>query len=1015
MPQQLDLSKFQPSLDLSKFQLDTSKFEQPKENWWDWLMKKPITTVPGMLYQLSAGISQPKSVSEFGAGNINSLFTPANIALTAMSGGAYGLGRMGLTTGASVLNNILRASAVPITGEGLYRMRSAESPLEFAGGGLQTALGTLGMRGATPRVRSIEPEVLPQKYFPLPEETSQITPKQQLLLQAAPELKLLPAIGETSITGEPRFYQGRAGIADATRDYPVDISDFSKLRGNAPELLNPEAVNIGGKPEFTRGTLLPSELGELGYIPPELVAQEGTGIFPRLWDPYLGGFPKPLQPSVFTSPGMTSSRTAPLTTLEQPLGGRAIQPPRTTSPYDPNRVDIINRMLSEPIRTQKEFPQVRTGQVEVTRPGLKISEQNSQIRDQIKETVRNTGDDESVLKQAIDSGNPTLIQTARSYLKKFTDPLLASAGTRLKDIGGTELYRRSGRFTQFERFYLKNWVEPFKKSVMRLSRTEQENFGGYVEGKIPIPNNQVRHAVDAWKKAEQLAGKSAEDVGMQIELASGAKVPFKRIEFGYWPRRLSEKELAALPSKIDQMVAEGLSRDEAELIVRNARKFGELILPQQHQRIGKIFNYRSDALSGLQHLESMAKGVARTKEFGIKDIAGRGSEGIADLIETTSNPKLAYDIMRRIVGRDEQINRQMDDFVRGARTAVSWIRLQNYGISSIVGNQLPNMLRGNAKEYIKSLGTFLGRNRAITDKSAAAMDLSHGVFEQTSRLNPLGIYGGTLAENVVRGQAAGIGQGMAKTWLRELKANPNNQLARKELFELVMENPDDLIRQTSLTEEQLRMAAGRGSELSQGLTNPVNLPMWMSSPVNSTGNMLLQLSLIFKKQAAIQNKMIWQSFKTNPVKTTALLTGMSQIAGATIGGVKSALIGGTRAAISGRDPIAEIEEEYARRADYVGRFTGSENELLNRTIDRMLQSWALGLGSDILFIGLDGRALSEFMGGPVVSAGSDIFGNITNPTQLGREGLRMLPIPGGIGTGIQRELLPTQAQQRKWQ
>src|SRR3990167_480915 len=104
MPQQLDLSKFQPSLDLSKFQLDTSKFEQPKENWWDWLMKKPITTVPGMLYQLSAGISQPKSVSEFGAGNINSLFTPANIALTAMSGGAYGLGRMGLTTGASVLN-----------------------------------------------------------------------------------------------------------------------------------------------------------------------------------------------------------------------------------------------------------------------------------------------------------------------------------------------------------------------------------------------------------------------------------------------------------------------------------------------------------------------------------------------------------------------------------------------------------------------------------------------------------------------------------------------------------------------------------------------------------------------------------------------------------------------------------------------------------------------------------------------------------------------------------------------
>src|SRR3990167_2348698 len=802
------------------------------------------------------------------------------------------------------------------------------------------------------------PEVLPAET-PIPTGTRMLNAPSQ-------PRALLPAIGETSQPA--RFISGKAGIADVTNQHLIDLTDQAKVR----------------KP----GTLLPEEKGQLVDIGPELAAERT--IFapkdPALLDPAFEALvPNRYKKDLFSPDKSNITLPKPKEfdiKLAQPEGGAILEKP------------------TRPFSTQ--FP----GETKLESLGNVIKQDASKIVDK-------TGLSPKVINEGL-KVNPEVQKVIYDYARE-NDKLgpLSFAGTRLKAMGdaGIELFRKGARFTQQERFNLKDWAEPYRNAILRITTPERANFGRYVEGELPIPNDRVASAIAEWKRAEQLAGNAAEQSGMMIETASGKKIPFKKIEQGYWPRRLKQETLEQLPTKIDQMVKEGLTRKEAERIITNARKYGELILPQQHSRLGKLFEYETDAKSGLVHLESMAKSVARTKEFGRLDLAGKGEFGIADLIEQTSNPELSHSIMKRVIGRDEKIAKSLDQSVRVARTAVSWLRLQNYGISSIIGNQLPNMLRGNARQYIKSLGNFIGKNRAITDQSAALIDISHGVFEQTRKLNPMKVYGGQLAENIVRGQAAGIGEGLAKSYFRELKKNPNNWQAKKELFNLILEDVNTVIKQRELTSDQIRMAAGRNAEISQGLTAPLNIPLFASEPVSGFGTALGQMSLIFKKQAAIQSKMIKDSMKKNPVKTTALLIGFSQIAGGITGGIKSSIIGTTRGVIGNRDIGEAIEQEYEHRADYVGRFTGSDNELLNRSIDRALQSWAFGLASDMLYLALDKNAWTEFVAGPVVGGIGDIAGNVANPTQLGRESLRMLPIPGGVGTGAQRELLPTQAQQ----
>lgn len=997
---------------------------EQKKGLWSWL-NEPVTQAGSFINNIMMapqaammssllGQDRTDKVRQFGNQVTDSMTSPMNLGMTALTGGTLGAAKAGLTGLASGLNTATRVASAPYAATGAYNVYNEPTAAGKFMGGVEALGGILGAKYGvlpeTPRAVPV-PETNPARLLPAIGETTGPSNAHRFSVDPSGRVGDLTIPDTREGLNSLRVTRpGTADIIDAQRaaddmynpgaraniDAPVPNNwDWSKFEvSQAPDPLSyrtyesPGVAGIGNastnKPtfgEFTRRDYL-SEKGNIFSTVPDRLRPEPTnvGLFKgdaaRVTpEKKLAFTPK----TVTIGEGLTSVENTPLASLSDEL-----------LPSAPPKGPISRFRLENPV-----------------------------VKAEIPNVAKATNVAEDVLTEGLKSANPEVQGVIRSFINKVRDlgnSAFSTAGTRLKQMGpdGYELYRRSNRYTHQERFNLKEWVEPYKNAGMKLSKDERAKFARYAQGTEPIPNPAVQEAVDLWHKAQNAAGETAENLEMLID----KDTPFKRIPGNYFPHRA--KDPKTLPSKITELmkdtidkdgtVHKGMSRAEAEQVIARARQFGEIIIPAQHKRLNRIFDYDESFDAGLAHLESMAKATARTKEFGRMDVTGKGLDGIADIIEKTSDPEYAMKVMKRVIGREEKLDERLDSLVRGARTAVSWARLQNYGLSSIIGNQLPNMLRATGKEYVRSLGAFIGKNRAITDKSAAAMDISHGIMEHTKRYSPMTVYGGTAAENIVRAQAAGIGEGMARTAFRELKLDPNNAAMKQQLFELILENPDEVLKQASLTDDQIRMAAARNAEISQGITAPMNLPMWASKPVTGPGDAALQTALIFKKQAAIQTKMLKDAFKMNPVKTTALMLGFSQIAGGTIGTIKSVIRGAVSGTLSGEGTIEGIKRDLDTRADYLGRYTGTDNKLINGTLDRMLQSWALGLGSDLLFLALDKNAWSEFAGGPVVGLAGDIVGNITNPTQLGRETMKMLPIPGGVGQGIQRGLLPTESQ-----
>lgn len=818
----------------------------------------------------------------------------------------------------------------------------------------------------------------------------------------------LPATQRTGLG----FAQGDSVVSEATNRGPVRYGPNAAGK-SAPILTGDTSGGLGYPLDVVPNRLRPSSVqtveASLGATQQERPISTGTN-----W----GGPSK----TVKAGEGLTAEEVAtqePIARLAEELGPSAIRGSRAQT-------------LAETAAYYREHGQAVPENVTraLRREAAKTVAQ---------ETAVVSGDDIAVLEEALASDNPLAAESAYKYAQEVNRAgRFATAGNEFKSMGpeGVELYRRGARVVQRERFNLHDWAESYKNAIEKLSRDEFNNFSDYVTGERPVPNTRVARAVNAWKRAEQLAGAEGEASGMIIKQADGSTRPFKRLA-DYWPKRLTKESLKNLPERVDQMLADNqkeiakaiakgetppkkLTRDAATRMMKNARERGELVLPSQHARVGNFLDFDKSARSGLVHLEQMARRTAETREFGRLDVAGHGSKGVADLIEKTSNPGRAMEIMQRVIGRDEKVIKSLDDGVRRTRTAVSWLRLQFYGISSIIGNQLPNLARASAKDYVRSLGAFIGKNKGITDPSAVYIDVSHGFFEATKSWNSMKIYGGQWAENIVRRQAAIIGESLAKGYFKTLKTNPGNASARKQLFELILEPVEKVIQQGKLTPDQLRMAAGRNAEISQGLTTPLNMPMFASTPVSNELTALGQILMIFKKQPFIQSKMIKDAFKLNPIKTLAVLGLGGQAAGAGITGVKSTIIGTGRsllgkAGVGSYNPSIKdsVKWEQEHRADYVKRITGSDNEALNHAVDRMLNSWALGIGTDILSLALSEGKIAEFIAGPAFGAAGDIIGNLNNPKQLGRETLKMLPVPLGGGTVLQRQLLPTESQTPK--
>ena len=360
------------------------------------------------------------------------------------------------------------------------------------------------------RLNAYKPEVTPIEGVPTYEGPRQITSTSLGDRQPyipAPERLQLPAVGETTNVPSRQFVAGERGVVDTSLDYPVDLADPAKLRGNA---LTPEDVMeiMTVRPDLTknqiiailneRGTLTAAELGEIGSLNPIDVAAGTTGRniaqgFPldkAQFDPVFGA----LIPDRLKAPARELCLSEPpwglrgmdveAPTLEHRLGGEIIDAPppvpvptgigrfnprtlvgeearpfrmqRGPAPnIEPFRADVVPppeaamvRRASSRRETIPPVPKVgpEFSPAPKVYPGeARLEPTRTNIEDpNIQYQLRDVGTENNVLEAAKKFAHPEIQDAAR----RAEVIIRQSAGTRIVDdiaTGGMEVVRKAGK------------------------------------------------------------------------------------------------------------------------------------------------------------------------------------------------------------------------------------------------------------------------------------------------------------------------------------------------------------------------------------------------------------------------------------------------------------------------------------------------------------------------------------------------------------------------------------------
>lgn len=568
-----------------------------------------------------------------------------------------------------------------------------------------------------------------------------------------------------------------------------------------------------------------------------------------------------------------------------------------------------------------------------------------------------------------------------NFVKEASQPsiLMKSVYTQLARTGpkGKELVQRFQRAAQKRAEYDAVWTEPLFSTGAKLSKKEFDNFGAYVEGRMPVPNARVQNAVDEWTRAQNMMGDMA--VSKQLHMKRGEEIiPFQKIESGYWPHipveQLTKKTI------VDKLMAGGMSRHEAAIVAKRWENTGEIFLGPQHSRLNNTFQYRDDFDIALHHGRSMSKRIANHEELGPKDIAGRNEEGIANLIEDTNDPKLTYKLAKRLAGREELPNERLVNGLNLVRKSMSLTKLPSFTLPNVILGQAMNAFEAfasnhpiaAAKEVFK---LFNATYRSEIRAAGVYNSFNRTLLEEIGSWRNLDPFLIGTGEKINRSIAAAVGRSTIREVFKDYKAGVNTKAARYYIETLLARDPDSI---TAITPELERFAAGRMAEITQGLNNPGNLPYGWSNPINTYGSAATQLLLIFKKIGFQTTKTVKDTIMANPKVAIPAWLAISQVAGEMVGDVKSMITGKER-----------------------------PEELINRIANNWGNAFMLGLPWDLVTsaqygpAGLLSSALGPVYGGisELMFTGYQVGKNLANDEEdpfrpLRRQGIRNIPLPG---------------------
>lgn len=566
----------------------------------------------------------------------------------------------------------------------------------------------------------------------------------------------------------------------------------------------------------------------------------------------------------------------------------------------------------------------------------------------------------------------------KDAIRDFT--MSTSSQIKREGPAGKDLYKLLHKTRLDYEAQAGQWQRRFNEAIASLDKSKFDTLVTHLDEGKPSSDPTIQEAINQIRKLDDEVVSRGVSSGMGFRTAQGTKqVPFKGRTGGYWPHIFGEEFFKNRDSAIDALMKgyeskEGkpLSRREAEVMLRNARAFGERLISAQHQRKGKgIEGWRRDSGAYLKHLDDMARRITESEQLGPLDI-GSPSSTVSKLIEQTTNPDLVYRNVKRILKRDREHDPAADKLVRGVSNVMAWANLSNFMLGNFNQNAMVP-LRATTRSFFSSVNKLMSKeakNKAL-DSGALQTLAGEILLEEGKSSKMTKYYGMDFSERLNRSISSGAGRGSAIELFNKLKENSKAARVKTQLEDLLLEDAADLLKQDKLTEEQLNRAGGRMSEITQGRAQPLDLPYhWTGSPY-------MQLVLLFKKYAFRQTRMIADAIKANPARNIPAALILFQAMGELTGDAKATISGLSEATLTDGDPEQKIQERIGGRGDWIG----SDSPILNRVLANYSQSWFLGLLGDILEKGAKKEAILEFAGGPVLSQGAELAEGIGKAAQ----------------------------------
>jgi hypothetical protein len=616
---------------------------------------------------------------------------------------------------------------------------------------------------------------------------------------------------------------------------------------------------------------------------------------------------------------------------------------------------------------------------------------------------------DKLLAQAKSAQSQPSEATASAASQKLSIPeKLFQSGTKsLEKLGAKALADKINRIRADADRLTGEAEANIRKFTDTLTKQEKQNFGNYVENPDTIPNDRVRRAVDAYNIEVEKSGIYAENAKLHVVNARGEKLPFQRIKDKYWARQYPEGYFdgpAGRETLFNILVKDGVDPKEAKKIVEGVAKFGERFIDSQHTRqYYRIPGYRTDVDAAFKHLRDIYRRSQEAIELGVDDI---NDPNTAALIKASKNPQQVTEILEQQLGRTRH---DVD-----AMKAVHAINSAEAAISlpfAAVGNfsqRFAVPLKMNMIDFAKALKNYIFDYNKTKESAmrSGALEPVQSVFRAEGGQGLISkLYGLTSTEEGNRIIAAEGGKLEALRAFSKLKSNPNDKGAAARLKDLLIDDVGDVIKQDTLTPEQIARAQYRMAQITQGLTDPVDLPVyWNRSP-------WMKLPTFLRRFAFQQSRFMKDAIMENPKRNIPLALGIYTLIGEGVGDVRA----GIKTIIA--QPFKEedtpfidelknaIIDERAPEDSIVAQLAPETvSWLASRVANNLTNAFALGLAEDAMNAMLSGNPAAglEFLVGKAASDAVKVGRAITelNPKKFGREVTSISPLTRPIGKEI---------------